>query len=118
MKIRTLSMIAAALLLASSAAWAGSYVSHKSMHQDLACVDCHQEEVGRTPPPSEACLNCHGPMQDLIKKMEGFKRNPHYTPHWGDTVPCYTCHKEHKKSELLCANSYCHVKNFEGVTLK
>ena len=27
-------------------------------------------------------------------------------------------HKEHKKSELLCANSYCHVKNFEGVTLK
>ena len=94
MKIRTLSMIAAALLLASSAAWAGSYVSHKSMHQDLACVDCHQEEVGRTPPPSEACLNCHGPMQDLIKKTEGFKRNPHYTPHWGDTVPCYTCHKE------------------------
>ena len=86
MKIRTLSMIAAALLLASSAAWAGSYVSHKSMHQDLACVDCHQEEVGRTPPPSEACLNCHGPMQDLIKKTEGFKRNPHYTPHWGDTV--------------------------------
>ena len=75
MKIRTLSMIAAALLLASSAAWAGSYVSHKSMHQDLACVDCHQEEVGRTPPPSEACLNCHGPMQDLIKKTEGFKRN-------------------------------------------
>ena len=53
-----------------------------------------------------------------IKKTEGFKRNPHYTPHWGDTVPCYTCHKEHKKSELLCANSYCHVKNFEGVTLK
>ena len=38
-------MIAAALLLASSAAWAGSYVSHKSMHQDLACVACHQEEV-------------------------------------------------------------------------
>ena len=74
--------------------------------------------MGRTPPPSEACLNCHGPMQYLIKKTEGFKRNPHYTPHWGDTVPCYTCHKEHKKSELLCANSYCHVKNFEGVTLK
>lgn len=47
-----------------------------------------------------------------------YKRNPHYSPHWGDTVDCYTCHKEHKASEISCATQYCHVKNFEGVQLK
>lgn len=117
MKKNMLMAMAASLLMAGTA-WAAPSVTHKDHHKAIACVECHATPEGKAPPASEACLACHGPMQDLIAKTADFKRNPHRSPHWGDTVPCYACHKEHKASELLCATEYCHVKNFEGVTLK
>lgn len=117
MKKNMLMILAATLLMAGTVEAAPS-VTHKTHHKDLACVECHAAPEGKAPPASDACRTCHGPMRDLIKKTAAFKRNPHRSPHWADTVPCYTCHKEHKASELLCATEYCHVKNFEGVTLK
>ena len=93
-------ILAASLLLAANVARAEQNVTHKPHHASLSCQ------------------TCHGPMSELIKKTSDYKRNPHYSPHWGDTVDCYTCHKEHKASEISCATQYCHVKNFEGVQLK
>ena len=93
-------------------------MTHKPHHASLSCQTCHGDTENKVPPANEACLTCHGPMSELIKKTSDYKRNPHYSPHWGDTVDCYTCHKEHKASEISCATQYCHVKNFEGVQLK
>ncbi|WP_077073824.1 cytochrome c3 family protein [Mailhella massiliensis] len=111
-------ILAASLLLAANVARAEQNVTHKPHHASLSCQTCHGDTENKVPPANEACLTCHGPMSELIKKTSDYKRNPHYSPHWGDTVDCYTCHKEHKASEISCATQYCHVKNFEGVQLK
>ncbi|WP_337410623.1 cytochrome c3 family protein [Parasutterella excrementihominis] len=35
------------------------------------------------------------------------EKNYHNSPHYGDTVSCLECHREHQPQQNLCKN--CHV---------
>lgn len=91
-------------------------------HKDMSCNFCH--EKGFTAPKEEKCLACHN-KDVIVKATEHFnfeKRfknpatgkvnktfgpvNPHDNFHFGRDGSCFSCHKEHKESTLLCAN--CH----------
>lgn len=117
MKVLLIALLAAFTLFAGQSLADGNAV-RKPFHKDVTCVQCHGVENPVNPPNTEACLECHGSMDDLVKSTAKFERNPHRSPHWGTEVPCYTCHREHQPSELMCSTRFCHVKNFENVVVK
>ena len=51
------------------------------------------------------CMKCHGSYEDLGKKTENLKPNPHYT-HLGE-VNCEECHKANQSKPSLMCDS-CH----------
>lgn len=90
---------------------------HYKIHQNgVSCELCHDGQNPTTPPGDANCIRCHGAMQDMAKitQKDAEKNdlpNPHDSKHYGQDVPCTACHKEHKKSELLCAT--CHKYTYE-----
>lgn len=84
-----------------------SEVVNKPFHQDIKCEKCHQGQFNNRV-PTDACTGCHLSGIELAKKKEGVFLNPHNSPHWGTTVECSVCHKEHQPSQLICVN--CHPK--------
>jgi hypothetical protein len=82
----------------------------------VSCELCHNGQNPTAPADDANCIRCHGSASDMAKLTEERAKendlpNPHLTKHFGEDVPCTTCHKEHKKSELLCAN--CHKYTYE-----
>jgi len=78
----------------------------------VTCVDCHGKAKQKTFVPAERCLGCHGPAADLVKKTAAVKpENPHDSPHWGATMECNVCHRQHEKTVNWC--NHCHAFGFK-----
>ncbi len=94
--------------------WAsGDFLDHLHAKGSISCANCH----GKAFPgfdvtvENKRCLECHGPMEQLVKKTEPpeFKdRNPHES-HLGE-IACTVCHKGHSESKVYCLE--CH-QNFQ-----
>jgi len=86
---------------------------HKKIHQNgTSCQLCHSGEAPTSPPDDSNCVRCHGTPSKMAEVTSGLERNPHSSPHYGEYVPCSTCHKEHEPSTLLCAD--CHTFTFDN----
>jgi Cytochrome c3 len=69
-------------------------------------VQCHG---GKSPKAVSKllCADCHGSPQDMARKTAALKiRNPHISVHFGTSLPCEECHKEHRASYNYC--TACH----------
>lgn len=77
---------------------------------NITCVSCHGKDIlGENTLENKRCLNCHGPLQELIAKTapKDFPdRNPHNS-HLGD-IGCTVCHVVHAESKIYCLE--CHPK--------
>ena len=83
---------------------------HKA--KGVTCVDCHGNAKKKTFVTAERCLGCHGPAADLVKKTAHVKpENPHDSPHWGPTMECNVCHRQHEKTVNWC--NHCHAYGFK-----
>ena len=91
------------------AALAAEY-PNKPHHQDgeLSCIDCHSQMPPDEPTAMETCLECHGPLEDLVAATDHGEHhpNPHNSPHYGPDNACDLCHYEHEESENMCGD--CH----------
>jgi hypothetical protein len=101
----------AVLLLAVGTALAASAQerTNKSYHKKLAgkCAECHAESAPKTV-DKLLCAQCHGTPEDMAKLTAALKvRNPHTSIHFGTSLPCEECHKEHKPSYNYCTEA-CH----------
>jgi nitrate/TMAO reductase-like tetraheme cytochrome c subunit len=96
------------------ASWASSqYSDNRHAKAGIVCAGCHGKDLPKADDTVEnsRCLTCHGPMDQLAKKIEpkDFKdRNPHKS-HLGD-IACTVCHKSHGESKVYCLG--CH-QNFK-----
>ena len=78
----------------------------------VTCVDCHGPAKKKTFVAAERCLGCHGPAADLLKKTAAVKpENPHDSPHWGPTMECNVCHRQHATPVNWC--NHCHAFAFK-----
>ena len=102
--------IAVLLIAAGTAAAASAQErTHKPYHKALAanCSVCHGEESPKAV-SKLLCTNCHGSPADMAKKTAALKiQNPHTSIHFGTSLPCEECHKEHKVSYNYCTAA-CH----------
>jgi hypothetical protein len=109
--MKTIAMHIAVLLIAVGTAAAASAQerAHKPYHKDLAgqCALCH----GAQSPKSVTrllCTDCHGSPEDMARKTAALNlRNPHTSIHFGTSLPCEECHKEHRAAYNYCTES-CH----------
>lgn len=77
----------------------------------VGCVDCHGTKKPTAPATAATCLGCHGPSDELVKKTAEVKpENPHTSPHWGTSMECSVCHRQHRPTVNWCAS--CHT--FDG----
>ncbi|WP_376711935.1 cytochrome c3 family protein [Shewanella profunda] len=74
----------------------------------LKCNSCHINKPFDSV-EMEQCLTCH----KLPEKKTDYHGAPdkHDSPHYGITLECENCHREHSESEDYCAN--CHDFNFK-----
>lgn len=97
--------------LGVSAEMAGVPVKHP---QSVAnCAACHNEAVPTTKPTTDKCISCHGPMKNIKVAQNPQGKNPHNSDHYGDTIDCTACHKEHRPSKAVCVD--CHVVEFKNL---
>lgn len=117
-KLTTLLLGAAMFGLFAGAASAGDH--HKNLNFD--CQTCHETKTPTYAPTDKACIQCHGPLEQLVEKTKQPKDplylelNPHKSHHYGEKgITCFACHSEHKEGKLYCSN--CHkdisYKNFK-----
>ena len=90
------------LMLCATAGAADAYAVKNEAHKAMPCATCHQTDTPTTIPDNKTCLTCHGSMDALVKKTDKYALNPHASPHWGDSVPCGTCHKQHSQPIVYC----------------
>jgi cytochrome b subunit of formate dehydrogenase len=85
---------------------------HTHMLSGVSCQACHGKEADAERVSTKTCTACH-PTEGLSKTPgKGvFLPNPH-TSHYGTEVDCDLCHRQHGKSEFMCAD--CH--DFKNVT--
>ena len=101
----------AVLLVTVGTAFAASAQErqHKPYHKVLAgkCAVCHGESSPKTV-SKLLCTKCHGSPEDMAQKTAALKvRNPHTSIHFGTSLPCEECHKEHRASYNYCTEA-CH----------
>ena len=108
----------AAIFLAFAATFAQAQTL-KPQHSALAgnCAACHGSSGQFLVPEDKSCLTCHGSYAELARKSAAKLKqdrnpepNPHLSGHYGDSLNCTACHKEHKPAELYCNN--CHEFNY------
>ncbi len=102
MLIKKIAVIVGMSLLFCTGVSAGEKTVISSVHKAMPCSACHLTDQPTTIPKNETCLTCHGDMKTLIEKTSKYALNPHNSPHWKDSVPCGTCHKQHEKPIVYC----------------
>ena len=103
-------LFASALLVfaAASSFAAASEATLKPWHQQLECVACHADAPNAAP-QSSACISCHESADAVAKRTERLNKrgiNPHDNYHYGKTMDCLACHREHQPSYDAC--NECH----------
>jgi hypothetical protein len=81
--------------------------SHLHQLRGVTCIKCHGPVKEPQALKMDQCVACHGSTEKLAEKTAKVKpSNPHTSPHYGTTLDCNFCHKQHEKSENFCAQ--CH----------
>lgn len=111
-----------AILITSSFGYAAentlSGVPIKAHHFNLmgksgSCKTCHGTAVPNERPSSDACIRCHGTMDEIPTKENKFDKLPHDSAHYRNTLECTACHSEHKPSHAICND--CHIVEFPNL---
>ncbi len=85
--------------------------SHIHQLSGINCASCHGKTKKQEALKMDKCVSCHGSTEKLAEKTEKVKpSNPHTSPHYGTTLDCNLCHRQHAKSENFCAQ--CHSFKF------
>ena len=110
--IARLVLLAALLLPLAGAADAAALGAKAHEAKGVSCDDCHGKGKKRTFVEAKQCLACHGPAEKLAEKTAEVKpENPHHSPHWGPTMECNVCHRQHKPTQNWC--DHCHRFGFK-----
>ncbi len=109
MKNIVLSMVAAFSIFlnpafAQNQAMSGSMTR---LHANVQCGQCHNNTQPMQAPQDTTCIQCHGKSSSIKLPVNVNEKNYHNSPHYGDTVSCLECHREHQPQQNLCKN--CHV---------
>ena len=81
-------------------------------HAGMKCETCHTKANALkgnqfVVPDDKTCEGCHGSYASLREKTKGGSEpNPHHSAHFGDTLSCTACHKQHSEPKSYCNN--CH----------
>ena len=85
-------------------------LAHTHQLSGMSCAKCHGEGK-KNAVETEVCESCHDPLK-LSKKTADVKpENPHTSPHYGTSLNCTYCHRQHEPSENFCAQ--CHRFDFK-----
>ncbi|WP_035387328.1 cytochrome c3 family protein [Ferrimonas senticii] len=110
-----------ALLLSASLQVSANDIQMSDKHAMLECDSCHNSELAHVVAPSDqSCLECHGPMADLVAATHTERQphdtkvapNPHDSAHYGTTMSCFACHAEHKPAKVFCDT--CHAFDYQN----
>jgi len=86
--------------------------SHTHQLAGITCASCHGKAKKPEAVAMGKCVACHGSTDKLAEKTAKVKpENPHTSPHYGTSLDCNLCHKQHAKSENFCAQ--CHKFEFK-----
>ncbi len=88
------------------------FTSNRHLALGLQCADCHGEGK-KQPVKGDKCLECHQSFEEVAKRTQDVKPNPHsnHITEDGD-IECTQCHQGHKADVVYCAT--CH----KGMTFK
>ncbi|MBN2126560.1 MAG: cytochrome c3 family protein [Deltaproteobacteria bacterium] len=81
-------------------------LGHIHQLNGVSCRDCHGDLKTLGPVATQGCLACHESAEKMAEATAKLDPNPHTSPHYGTTLDCDLCHKQHRKSENFC--SQCH----------
>jgi len=84
--------------------------SHAHNLAGVSCEKCHGKVQKQKDVEMAKCLTCHNTSKLLEKTAKVKPENPHTSPHYGDSLDCNLCHRQHGKSENYC--NQCHQFNF------
>ncbi len=101
------------LFLFTFLAWAeNEKITGLHLENELTCSSCHLTDTPVKRAGQQACIDCHGDMQDdhnvvVLKNVSGYEtKSTIHTSHAGQ-IRCTLCHSMHKPSVLYC-NEGCH----------
>lgn len=84
--------------------------SHLHQLRGVTCEKCHGKVAKPEAVEEKLCRTCHN-AEKLVEKTAKVKpENPHTSPHYGTSLDCTLCHRQHAKSENYC--NQCHKFNF------
>jgi hypothetical protein len=105
-------LLGATAALSSAAVQPGIFTADLHKAKGVGYRECHGKTKQPTFVPAARCLECHGPLDALIRKTASVKpQNPHDSPHWGARMECNVCHLQHEKTVSWC--NYCHAFGFK-----
>ena len=88
------------------------FTSDRHLASGLKCEDCHGEGK-KQPVKGEKCLECHQSLEEVAKRTQDIKPNPHANHITANVdLDCTECHKGHKANVVYCDT--CH----KGMTFK
>jgi fumarate reductase flavoprotein subunit len=104
-----------ATLLASQLAFGQEtkpFTANRHITAGLECKSCHGEGK-KQPVTGDKCLECHTSFEEVAKRTQDMKPNPHENHITESTdLDCTKCHQGHKADVVYCTN--CHT----GLTFK
>ncbi len=109
-KIISAAFLCTALVFFSAMASDDKARSFQSWHKDLSnqCIKCHEQKKPIVASGAFKCEKCHETAEDMVKETKGLGiRNPHHSIHYGTSLPCEECHKEHSEPYNYCTEA-CH----------
>lgn len=96
----------------SVSAQAQSFGADRHVAAGVKCEACHGPDKANPQEPTiETCTGCHN-VKKLVEKTKDLKpTNPHFSPHYQDTLDCINCHVMHGETENFC--NQCHQFDFK-----
>jgi len=82
-------------------------LGHTHLLQGVGCAKCHGNAKTRKAVETARCLSCHVSGEKVAERTAKTKENPHDSPHYGTTLDCNLCHRQHAKSKNYCTQ--CHT---------
>lgn len=81
-------------------------LGHIHLLNGISCKECHSNPNGVKALSTDDCLDCHDSREKMAEATSDLDPNPHNSPHYGTSLDCELCHKQHGRSENFC--SQCH----------